>query len=68
MSLYQYEIDFSFLSDNEKKLLINQIERISYTGLHWKNDFQSAIFFIDKDQDISFLKVPEICHLKRIFN
>ena len=66
MSLHQYEIDFSSLSPDEKNTLSERIENFSFNGLCWKQDFQSAIFFIEENFDISFLNVPIKCQLSRL--
>lgn len=66
MSLHQYEIDFAPLSHDEKNALTDRIESYSFNGLHWKQGFQSAVFFIDEKQDINFLDVPASCHLTRL--
>lgn len=62
MSLRQYEIDFSHLSQDEKAALIDRIENVSFNGLHWKQGFQSAVFCIEEN-NISFLNVPSGCLL-----
>ncbi len=66
MSLHQYEIDFSPLSLDERTVLTKRIEDYSYTGLHLKQGFQSAIFFVEDNFDISFLDVPAECRLSRL--
>lgn len=66
MSLHQYEIDFSQLTLDEKTALMERIENFSFNGLHWKPGFQSAVFFVDEDFDISFLNVPAGCSLRRV--
>lgn len=66
MSLYQYEIDFSPLSLDEKTALSEHIEDFSFNGLHWKQGFQSAVFFVEENFDISCLNVPACCHLSRL--
>ena len=50
----------------KKTALMKRIEDYSYTGLHWKQGFQSAIFFIEDSFDISFLNVPAECRLSRL--
>lgn len=66
MSLHQYEIDFSPLSLDERTALMKRIEDHSYTGLHWKQGLQSAVFFIEDSFDINFLNVPAKCGLSRL--
>lgn len=66
MSLHQYEIDFSPLSLDEKNALSERIENISFNGLHWKQGFQSAVFLVEENFDVSYLNVPACCHLARI--
>lgn len=66
MSLLQYEIDFSPLSLDEKTALSERIENFSFNGLHWKQGFQAAVFFVEKDFDISCLNVPAECRLVRL--
>lgn len=66
MSLHQYEVDFSPLSLDEKNTLTDRIENYSFNGLHWKQGFQSAIFFVDEKFDVSFLNVPACCRLSRL--
>ena len=60
------KIDFSPLSLDEKAALSERIENISFNGLHWKQGFQSAIFFVEEDFDISCLNVPAGCRLSRL--
>lgn len=66
MSLHQYEIDFSSLSLDEKTILIDRIENVSFNGLLWKQGFQSANFFVEDSFDISSLNVPVCCRLSRL--
>ncbi len=63
MSLHQYEIDFSQLTPDEKNDLMKRIEPIAFNGLHWYPGFQSAIFSLEREEDLKFLKIPEKCHL-----
>lgn len=66
MALHQYEIDFSPLSSDERTDLIERIENFSFNGLHWKQGFQSAVFFIDETSNVSFLNIPAVCRLTRV--
>ncbi len=66
MALHQYEVNFSSLSLDEKNTLVDRIENFSFNGLHWKQGFQSAVFFVDEKFDISFLDVPANCLLSRV--
>lgn len=66
MSLRQYEIDFSPLSLDEKTALLERIENFSFNGLHWNQGFQSAVFFVEENFDISCLNVPAECRLSRL--
>ena len=66
MPLHQYEVDFSQLTLDERTVLMDRIEKMSFNGLHWKSGFQSAIFFVDEDFDVSFLNVPACCSLRRV--
>ena len=67
MSLHKYKIDFSSLSTNEKTELMDQIDSISFNGLFWHANFQSADFFIDETFNLDSLKIPDQCHLSRIY-
>lgn len=66
MSLHQYEVDFSQLTLDERTVLIDRIEKMSFNGLLWKSGFQSAVFFIDEDFDVNFLNIPACCSLRRV--
>lgn len=66
MALHQYEVCFSSLSADKRADLIERIENFSFNGLHWKQGFQSAVFFIDETSDVSFLNVPAACRLTRV--
>ena len=63
MSLHQYKIDFSQLTSDEKTDLIKRIEPVSFNGLHWHPDFQSAIFSLEREEDLRLLNIPEKCRL-----
>ena len=63
MSLHQYKIDFSQLTPDEKTALMKRIEPIAFNGLHWHSDFQSAIFSLEREEDLTLLKIPEKCRL-----
>ena len=63
MSLHQYKIDFSQLTSDEKTDLIKHIEPVSFNGLHWYPDFQSAIFSLEREEDLRLLNIPEKCRL-----
>lgn len=66
MPLHQYEIDFSPLSLDEKAALAEHIGKLSFNGLHWKQGFQSAVFHVEEDFNISSLNVPAECRLYRL--
>ena len=67
MSLHKYRIDFSALTTDEKPELIDRIESMSFNGLFWHSDFQSADFFVDESFNLDYLKIPNICHPIRIY-
>lgn len=66
MSLHQYKIDFSSISNDEKETLIKLINTISFNGVIWEHDFKHAVFEIDGEFDISSLNFPVNCHLTRL--
>ncbi len=67
MSLYKYELTFSGLTQSEKSELIERIDNLSWNGLVWNSDSTKAEFFIDEHDDLSSFKIPDSCHLTRIY-
>lgn len=66
MPLHEYRIDFSSLSADERMSLISRLEKLTYNGVHWENDFQSCVFYVDEGYDIDNLKIPSACRLTRL--
>lgn len=67
MLLHKYWVDFSVLTPNEKSEWYNKLDTCSYDGFLWNPDFQSGTFLVSENYDINFLKIPEKCHLKRVY-
>lgn len=67
MSLHKYKVDFSSLNPDERANLINRIEAMSFNSLFWYSGFQSATFFIEEALNPDSLKIPNECHLTRIY-
>ncbi len=67
MSLVKYRISFSGLSSDEKELLSQRIDAMSWNGLFWHSDFQSAYFYVDDCADLSSFNIPDSCHLTRSY-
>lgn len=66
MSLLRYEVDFSQLSSDERAFAENLLDNISYNSLIWKQNFQSAEFFVEDGTDIKSLDLPASCHIRKI--
>ena len=63
MSLYKYRIYFSNLSVEEKDCFIKKIDSISFNGLQWDFEHQTAVFFVENTAYIESLKIPYYCNL-----
>lgn len=67
MSLHKYWVDFSSLTANEKSELHNNLDTHSHDGFLWDPNLQGSTFLVPENYDISFLKIPEKCHLTRVY-
>jgi hypothetical protein len=68
MSLHKYELSFSSLSQSDKIELMNRIDKVSWNGLDLNPKAQVGQFFLDESLDPSILKIPDSCHLVRIYH
>ena len=66
MSLVRYHIRYDSLSPEERRELINQIESVAFTGFAVAADFCSGEFFLDSDDDLRFIKIPDGCILTKM--
>lgn len=67
MSLKKYTVDFSKLSSDEKTILMDKIESLSFNGLSYNPFLQIGEFFVYEGFDISLLNVPDLCSLTRTY-
>lgn len=66
MSLVRYHIQYQSLSADERSKLIDQIESVAYTGFIVSHDFCSGEFFLNSDDDLSLISIPDSCHLTKL--
>lgn len=66
MSLVRYHIQYQSLSADERMKLINQIESVAYTGFVVSSDFCSGEFFLNSEDELSLIDIPDGCLLTKL--
>lgn len=66
MSLVRYHIQCQSLSTDERVKLINQIDSVAYTGFVASSDFCSGEFFLNSEDELSLINIPDGCLLTKL--
>lgn len=66
MSMVKYHIEYSLLSAEERKALIEQIDSVSYTGLAVASDCCSGEFLLGSESELQLIDFPQGCCLTRL--